>query len=50
MINETRMDEDSLPTTWWDKKEYASTNYGAAELKNLFNEKTFDFPKAITLV
>ncbi|MCC7212286.1 MAG: hypothetical protein IT451_10665 [Candidatus Brocadia sp.] len=46
----TRMDEDSLPTTWWDKKEYASANYGAAELKNLFNEKHFDFPKAMTLV
>ncbi|WP_207758970.1 site-specific DNA-methyltransferase [Flavobacterium aurantiibacter] len=46
----TRLDESSLPTTWWDKKEYASANYGAAELKELFNEKPFDFPKAKSLV
>lgn len=46
----TRMDADALPTTWWDKKEYASANYGAAELKELFNDKPFDFPKAIGLV
>ncbi len=46
----TRMDENSLPTTWWDRKEYASANYGAAELKELFNIKPFDFPKARMLV
>lgn len=46
----TRMDENSLPITWWDKKEYASANYGAAELKDLFDEKPFDFPKARRLV
>lgn len=46
----TRMDENSLPITWWDKKEYASANYGAAELKDLFNEKPFDFPKSRRLV
>jgi adenine-specific DNA-methyltransferase len=46
----TRMDENSLPITWWDKKEYASANYGAAELKQLFNQKPFDFPKARRLV
>ncbi len=46
----TRMDENSLPITWWDKKEYASANYGAAELKELFDEKPFDFPKARRLV
>lgn len=46
----TRMDEDSLPTTWWDKKEYASANYGAAEMKELFNFKPFDFPKSRRLV
>jgi adenine-specific DNA-methyltransferase len=46
----TRLDESSLPTTWWDKKEYASANYGASELKELFNEKPFDFPKAKALV
>ncbi|MET4163010.1 hypothetical protein ABIE61_002871 [Marinobacterium sp. MBR-111] len=44
------MDEDSAPTTWWDKKEYASSNYGAAELKNLFSKNDFDFPKAKGLV
>ena len=46
----TRMDENSLPITWWDNKSYASANYGAAELKELFKEKSFDFPKAKTLV
>jgi adenine-specific DNA-methyltransferase len=45
-----RMDEDSLPTTWWDAKEYASANYGAAELKALFGEKNFDFAKSCSLV
>ncbi len=46
----TRMDEESTPTTWWDKSEYASANYGAAEIKDLFGEKIFDFPKARKLV
>jgi len=46
----TRMDEDAAPVTWWDKGEYASANYGASELKDLFSEKNFDFPKAIKLV
>ena len=46
----TRMDEDSLPVTWWDDKKYASANYGAAELKELFGVKPFDFPKAKKLV
>lgn len=46
----TRMDGDAAPTTWWDKGEYASANYGAAELKELFGSKPFDFPKAEKLV
>ena len=46
----TRIDEKSTPSTWWDKPEYASANYGAIELKALFGEKPFDFPKAIALV
>jgi adenine-specific DNA-methyltransferase len=46
----TRIDEDSTPVTWWDKNEYASSNYGAAELKALFGTKPFDFPKALGLV
>jgi adenine-specific DNA-methyltransferase len=46
----TRMDDEAAPVTWWDKGEYASANYGAAELKDLFGEKTFDFPKAEKLV
>ncbi len=46
----THMDEGSLPTTWWDKKEYASANYGAAELKDLFGTKIFDFAKSRKLV
>lgn len=46
----TRMDEDAAPVTWWDKGEYASANYGSAELKELFSDKSFDFPKAKKLV
>jgi adenine-specific DNA-methyltransferase len=46
----TYMDESSMPVTWWDKKEYASANYGAAEMKDLFKENPFDFPKARRLV
>lgn len=46
----TRMDEDSLPITWWDDNKYASANYGALELKELFRVKDFDFPKAKHLV
>jgi adenine-specific DNA-methyltransferase len=46
----TRMDEEAAPVTWWDKGEYASANYGASELKDLFSEKNFDFPKARKLV
>lgn len=46
----TRMDEESLPITWWDDKKYASANYGAAELKELFAGKHFDFAKSRRLV
>src|SRR5690606_13047626 len=46
----TYMDEQSLPTTWWDDKEYASSNYGALELKSLFGEQPFDFSKSTALV
>ncbi|MBN8684034.1 MAG: site-specific DNA-methyltransferase [Chitinophagales bacterium] len=46
----TRMDEEALPVTWWDVKEYASANYGASELKNIFRESKFNFPKAKKLV
>ena len=46
----TRIDENSTPITWWDKNEYASANYGAAELKALFGTKPFAFPKAVGLV
>lgn len=46
----TRMDSDSLPTTWWEDKKYASANYGAAELKDLFGKKPFDFAKSQKLV
>ena len=46
----TRMDENSTPVTWWDRNEYASSNYGAAELKSLFGHKPFDFSKSVALV
>lgn len=46
----TRMDEGSLPITWWDNKKYASANYGPSEIKNLFGEKIFDYTKSTQLV
>lgn len=46
----TRMDVSSLPITWWEDKKYASANYGAAEIKNLFGEKVFDYAKSLKLV
>ena len=46
----TRMDEAAMPTTWWDKNEYASANYAPTELKELFGNKPFDFAKALRLV
>ncbi|MGR3914779.1 MAG: DNA methyltransferase [Gammaproteobacteria bacterium] len=46
----TRLDEDALPVTWWGDSKYASSNYGALELKNLFAEKRFNYAKASKLV
>jgi adenine-specific DNA-methyltransferase len=46
----TRMDAEAAPVTWWDKSEYASANYGAAELKSLFLNCDFDYPKSLVLV
>ncbi|MEG3081764.1 DNA methyltransferase [Halomonas sp. 5021] len=46
----TRIDSKAMASTWWDRKEYASANYGTAEIKELFGESGFDFPKATTLV
>ena len=46
----TYMDIYSMPRTWWGDKKYASSNLGAKMLKDLFNEKKFDFSKAPELV
>ena len=45
-----RMDTRAMPRTWWDDARYASANYGAKVLKDLFGEKPFDFAKAVGLV
>ena len=45
-----RMDESSVPKTWWGDAKYASSNHGAMVLKNLFVENPFDFPKSVALV
>ncbi|MDA8030057.1 MAG: site-specific DNA-methyltransferase [Alphaproteobacteria bacterium] len=46
----TRMDESATPKTWWGSKDYASANHGARMLKDLFSDKSFDFPKSVKLV
>jgi len=43
--------EGVLPNTWWDKKEYSSTAYGANLMKTLFGElQIFSYPKSIYAV
>lgn len=46
----TRIDLKAAPTTWWSENEYASSNHGTKELKQIFGEENFDFPKAVRLV
>jgi adenine-specific DNA-methyltransferase len=46
----TRMDADAAPTTWWDKGEYASSNYGSPELENIVPGSGFDYPKTVAFV
>jgi adenine-specific DNA-methyltransferase len=41
----TRMDDEAAPTTWWDKPEYASSNFGKAELADIVPNNGFDYPK-----
>ena len=43
----TRMDVVAAPTTWWDKPEYASANYGAPELNDIMPNSGFDYPKVV---
>ena len=45
-----RMDEHSVPKTWWDDSKYASSNHGAKVLKALFVDNPFDYPKSVPLV
>ncbi len=45
-----RMDENALPITWWDDAKYASSNYGASEMKELFKNPLFSYPKSRELV
>jgi len=46
----TYMHEDSAPRTWWGDPKYASANFGAKVLKDLFGESEFSFAKAVGLV
>ena len=45
-----RMDESSVPKTWWGDSKYASSNHGAKVLKGLFGDAPFDFAKSVPLV
>ena len=45
-----RMDEESMPNTWWGSSKYASAVQGTSMLKGFFGEKDFDFPKSLGLV
>ena len=47
----SRMKEGTLPTTWWDKKEYSAAEHGTASLTKLFgNALGFDYPKSPKLI
>ena len=45
-----RIDNQSMPKTWWDDSKYASANHGARKLKELFGASEFDFPKSVELI
>jgi adenine-specific DNA-methyltransferase len=40
----------ALPGTWWEKSDYSASENGTKLLKDLFNDKEFDFPKSMKLV
>ena len=43
--------EGTLPTTWWDKKEYSASEHGTRLISNLFGDaRGFSFPKSPSLV
>ena len=43
--------EGTLPTTWWDKKEYSASEHGTRTIANLFGDaRGFSFPKSPHLV
>ena len=48
----SRMNEKgTLPTTWWDKKEYSASEHGTRMIANLFGDaRGFSFPKSPHLV
>ena len=44
-----RMDENSLPKTWWEEGKYSSAN-GTLQLKHVLGDNEFNFPKSVGLV
>lgn len=41
----------TLPTTWWDKKEYSASEHGTRIIANLFGDsRCFSFPKSPNLI
>ncbi len=43
--------QGTLPTTWWDKKEYSAAEHGTRIIANLFGDaRCFPFPKSPYLV
>ncbi len=45
------MKEGTLPTTWWDRREYSASEHGTRNLKALFGHaRDFSFPKSVHLV
>ena len=47
----SHMKDGTLPTTWWDRREYSAAEHGTTVLKALFGHaRGFQFPKAVGLV
>ena len=46
----TRMDEESMPNTWWGDSKYAAAVQGTTLVKKLLGDNKFHFPKSLRLV
>ena len=47
----SHMKDGTLPTTWWDRREYSASEHGTSVLTALFGHaRGFQFPKSVRLI